>query len=234
MLEFLIPASEISEFTNKLSGAMFEEACMDRVFVYFRRSRCLIALVVIVLLIFFGWPWFKTFNPTPSDEELIDFFYKNRPAIEALVDFYRKGGEIPSKEWNVLRSKSGVKHVSTSGLWVGSDPYVDGKSAFDEYLKLPISERIKKGRELSGLSVILEDGRYMNTLFSVSKELFHAPKPVKIKNGKLVFPEHSGRGGDVSRLLPSLNKFPDPWKDGDCVFRQIENEWFIVMCHLYI
>ncbi|MBW6220669.1 hypothetical protein, partial [Pseudomonas aeruginosa] len=72
---------------------------MDRVFAFFRRSRCLIALVVIVLLVFFGWPWFKTFNPTPSDEELIDFFYENRPAIEALVDFYRKGGEIPSKEW---------------------------------------------------------------------------------------------------------------------------------------
>ncbi|HEH8456256.1 TPA: hypothetical protein SH298_004622 [Pseudomonas aeruginosa] len=168
---------------------------MDRVFAFFRRSRCLIALVVIVLLVFFGWPWFKTFNPTPSDEELIDFFYENRPAIEALVDFYRKGGEIPSKEWNVLRRKSGVGHVGTTGLWIGDDPYVDGKPAFDKYLKLPASERIKKSRALSGLSVIPADKRYMNILFSVSKELFHIPKPVKIEGGRLVFPEHTGRGG---------------------------------------
>ncbi|MDY1584109.1 hypothetical protein [Pseudomonas aeruginosa] len=208
---------------------------MDRVFAFFRRSRCLIALVVIVLLVFFGWPWFKAFNPTPSDEELIDFFYENRPAIEALVDFYRKGGEIPSKEWNVLRRKSGVGHVGTTGLWIGDDPYVDGKPAFDKYLKLPASERIKKSRALSGLSVIPADKRYMNILFSVSKELFHIPKPVKIEGGRLVFPEHTGRGGeDTYRLLPSLNKFPDPWKDGDCVFRQIESEWFISMCHLSI
>ncbi|MCO2079683.1 hypothetical protein [Pseudomonas aeruginosa] len=208
---------------------------MDRVFAFIRRSRYLITLIVIALLVFFGWPWFKTFNPTPSDEELINCFYENRPAIEALVDFYRKGGEIPSKEWSVLRRKSGIGHVDTMGLWVGDDPYVDGKPAFDKYLKLPTSEKIKKSRALSGLNVHPEDKRYVNFPFSVSKRLFYIPKPVKIENGRLVFPEHSGRGReDTCRLLSSLNKFPDPWKDGDCVFRKIESGWFIVICHLSI
>ena len=85
--------------------------------------------------------------------------------------------------------------MGTTGLWIGDDPYVDGKPAFDKYLKLPASERIKKSRALSGLSVIPADKRYMNILFSVSKELFHIPKPVKIEGGRLVFPEHTGRGG---------------------------------------
>ncbi|HHM5003998.1 TPA: hypothetical protein ACRNCM_001598, partial [Pseudomonas aeruginosa] len=107
----------------------------------------------------------------------------------------------------VLQRKAGVWHVNTMGLWVGDDPYVDGKLAFDEYLKLPTSERIKVSRSSRGVNIIIDNKRYVNYIFSVSKRLFHVPKPVKIEGGRLVFPEHTGRGGGIltGYYLRSIN-----------------------------
>lgn len=34
-----------------------------------------------------------------------------------------------------------------------------------------------------------------------------------------------------SRTLPSLNRFPDDWKDYECVYRKLNSQWFIRMCN---
>ncbi|WP_255989897.1 hypothetical protein [Chitinolyticbacter albus] len=34
-----------------------------------------------------------------------------------------------------------------------------------------------------------------------------------------------------ARVLPSLNRIPESWKDFECVYRRIEPQWFIRMCN---
>ena len=36
---------------------------------------------------------------------------------------------------------------------------------------------------------------------------------------------------DMYRVFPSLNHLPNNWKGFECVYRQIEAQWFIRMCN---
>lgn len=90
---------------------------------------------------------------------------------------------------------------------------------------------------------------YRNTVvFGVIwKDYYFFPEIPLVENGKLLNPlsivgknfpgaqfhEKEGVSTHQSseRVLPSLNRLPSNWKGFECVYRQIEPQWFIRMCN---
>ncbi|ANJ66029.1 hypothetical protein A9404_00315 [Halothiobacillus diazotrophicus] len=88
-----------------------------------------------------------------------------------------------------------------------------------------------------------------NTLLfgMIWKDYIFFPEIPRIENGKLLEPlQIVGKGFDdakfhetegvftrqtTNRALPSLNYLPSHWKGFECVYRQIEPQWFIRMCN---
>jgi hypothetical protein len=60
------------------------------------------------------------------------------------------------------------------------------------------------------------------------------PEVPRIENGELLGSmKPNGEYASLwnsSRVLPSLNRLSIPWKQYECVYRQIEPQWFIQMC----
>jgi hypothetical protein len=66
----------------------------------------------------------------------------------------------------------------------------------------------------------------------VWKDLFFIPEIPRIKDGWLIGPATKNRPPSrYRRVLSSLNRFPEKWKDYECVLRQIEPQWFVRMCN---
>ncbi|MFT3960569.1 hypothetical protein [Propionivibrio sp.] len=91
---------------------------------------------------------------------------------------------------------------------------------------------------------------YRNTVvFGVIwKEYYFLPEIPRIENGELFGPlsivgkgfpgphqYHEQEGVATTqyrvRVFPSLNRLPNHWKGFECVYRQIEPQWFIRMCN---
>ncbi|MFH2046160.1 MAG: hypothetical protein ABIK92_13540 [Pseudomonadota bacterium] len=82
---------------------------------------------------------------------------------------------------------------------------------------------------------------------AIWKTYAHIPEIPRIEDGELLWPlTIVGKGAPLTyykeidgvpvsqirkRVLPSLNKFPEQWRDYECVYRQIETQWFIRMCN---
>ena len=96
----------------------------------------------------------------------------------------------------------------------------------------------------------MDDSSYRrNTLLFgvIWKDYYFFPEVPRVENGVLLGPLsivgkglrgsrfHEKEGvattQDRDRVLPSLNSFPPDWKDFECVYRQIEPQWFIRMCN---
>lgn len=93
------------------------------------------------------------------------------------------------------------------------------------------------------------DRHYRNTVVHgvIWKQYVFFPEVPRIENGKLLSPLsivgkkfpgaqiHEMEGVATSqqkyRVLPTLNRLPSHWKGFECVYRQIEPQWFIRMCN---
>jgi hypothetical protein len=66
---------------------------------------------------------------------------------------------------------------------------------------------------------------------NIRKDYYFFPEAPRIENDELLGPmKADGEYSYSYRVLPSLNRFPIPWKPYECVYRQIEPQWFIRMC----
>lgn len=79
------------------------------------------------------------------------------------------------------------------------------------------------------------------------KDYYFIPEIPRIEDGKLLDPlrvvgkrfpraqfhekERVATHQTWSKVLPSLNYLPRDWKDFECVYRQIEPQWFLRMCN---
>jgi hypothetical protein len=67
---------------------------------------------------------------------------------------------------------------------------------------------------------------------SVWKDFFFFPEIPRIEDGWIISPAQKNRPPSrYSRVLPSLDRFPYPWKIFECVYRQVEPHWFLRMCN---
>ena len=65
----------------------------------------------------------------------------------------------------------------------------------------------------------------------INKSYCHFPEAPKIEGGSLLGPiQKDGRAGYNRRAVASLNRFPMNWKAGSCVYRRVDEHWFLRMC----
>jgi hypothetical protein len=67
---------------------------------------------------------------------------------------------------------------------------------------------------------------------SVWKDYLHFPEPPRIEDGCLLGPMLAdGRYMYKKRAFSSLNYYPWRWKEYECVYRPIDEHWFIRLCN---
>lgn len=198
--------------------------------------------VIAVLIILWG-----RHNPLPNDEFYIRHFELNRAEIEALVYEYRHRVERGRGPW--VRQDENRKRLVAAGLrqigetfpmWT-SRPYsrlfyrrLLQDDAFREAECGQLLQRCHsiivdvgaEGNEKEGFALIL-----LGSGFSlVQKTLVYFPVVPRVEEGRLLLPVHTYPVDDSSRLFESLDDTPPDWSRGECVYRMIEQKWFIRFC----
>jgi len=182
-------------------------------------------------------------NPLPSDEEMIAHFYAHRADFEELVRRYREYDRPSDKDTSFwykegdtldLYKRASILDVEFSAPVWFTFPYTLGTA-------IEVEERMKKdGRSLfhkyGALSISLsprQKYRIITPRYTVIwKNFYFFPEEPRIKDGKLFWPLNiKGNYSKQRRTFPSLNRFPNQWKDFECVYRKIESHWFLSMCN---
>lgn len=191
------------------------------------------------------------FNPFPSDEKMIAHFQAHRSEFEALVEKYKAFNprlgtgvfyDLPGvKE---LKQKAAIRWVSDAGAtWFPSPYSAEASREFDTQRRKPgfFSSESHPYKNKSIEFSMLEQplGRSYRTIWLPSiwfsrwawKDYFYFPEVPKIEKGRLWYPvtPHGNSTGSY-RAYDSLNYYPFWWRMGECVYRQFEPHWFLIMC----
>lgn len=207
---------------------------------------------ILTVLSLGGLLYWWHYNPLPSDEAMIGHLQAHRAEIEELVQGYRVwewSAAAPSwyalPEIKALMEKAGVRYVTDIGPVWHPDPY--STEAAKQFHSLLLAGKILNLNPYSSIDVELKNpkrprGHFANVLLStgpalIFKELVYFPEVAKIEGENLWFATSVSYVGkelkgfnSKHRIFPSLNDYPDNWKKGECVYRQIDTHWFIYMC----
>lgn len=202
--------------------------------------------VRIMLLICGLWYWWH-YNPLPSDEKMIAHFQAHRAEIEELVKRFQEWEPSVVSNWHglpknkALMKMAGVKDVSARDIW-HPNPY-SKEEAREFWNKRSAMIRSKELSINSYASVAVEliDERQPERHFArvltssgsrwIFKELVFIPEIARIEGENLWFPAHVFFGvTEKKRIFSTLNEYPSHWIKGECVYRQFEAHWFIIMC----
>ena len=188
-------------------------------------------------------------NPSLSDEEMIARFYAHRAEIEELVKRYRNwepSERTPNwlipPENKALMEKARVRRVSDQIPVWPPNPY--SIEAAKQFHSLIWSGKIKNLKPYSSIGVDLVDEMYPQKYSGsalvlagwkvIFKGLVYFPEIPKIENEKFWWPVDGRKGyWRADRVFSTLNDYPPDWKAGECVYRQLEAQWFIYMCVSY-
>ncbi len=201
-------------------------------------------------LYYFFWIW----NPLPSDEAMIENFNAHRADFVEVVRRYReydrsadKSHSFWFKEGDTLQlyKRAGIDSIDDTALrpWLPNPYSAQTAKAVDEEIRNAKSFqifhkygalRITPARSPRFFSPENTNHYRWNGLVhgSLWKDYYFFPEVPRIENDELLGPIRSD--GDYSfraRVFASLNRLPPQWKDFECVYRQIEPQWFIRMCN---
>ncbi|AFM24975.1 hypothetical protein [Desulfomonile tiedjei] len=185
------------------------------------------------------------FRPLPSDEEMIANFQDHRTEFERLVWIYQQDSRvpvefnslIPTPEINTIMRRVNVSSVSADGYqWIPPDPY----SRDIDIIKRKSPKCFQRGgylhydaqsRKLSGVLLGYTYGKKITIEGNlISKKYYYIPFVPKVTNRNLSFPTTPMAG--YNRITESLNNYPQEFGQYDCLYKQIEPHWFIVMCRI--
>jgi len=183
----------------------------------------------------------------PSDESMIKHFHKHREDFEKMVKIFRYDFSvpfdapsqclIPSPEVQSIMERSGIDALcADSDYWIPPDPY-EKNARFNT--------KETSYRENRAIEFIFERGylRRMDGNFTlVRKYYLYIPvipitiderRTFKLSDGKEVYADGLlKRPIEIHFLYKSLSDYPSIFMPGECVYRRIEPQWFIGMCHL--
>ena len=205
---------------------------------------------VVAAVYYSLWIW----NPLPSDEQMIENFKANRADFVEVVRRYRnyprpsdKDTSFWYKEGDTLEiyKRAGIDRIDYSTPIWSPNPYSIDTAKKAKHIN------IQKGYDAhhyyGALKIVpattprinhpeqSDDRSYRrNTLLHgvIWKDYYFFPEVPRIENGDLLGPiNHNGKYSYRSRVLPTLNRLPNHWKDFECVYRQVEPQWFLRMCN---
>lgn len=196
-------------------------------------------------LYYFLWIW----NPLTSDDEMITNFKAHRADFVEVARRYRDYDRSTDKDHSFwfkdgdtldIYKRAGIDSIDYSTpIWL-PEPYLTS-TAKQEKSMIGYAFSYKYGalRITPARSPRLyspeNTNRYRwNGLVygSLWKDYYFFPEAPRVENGELLGPIRSdGTYSFRDRVLPSLDSFPPHWKDFECVYRQIEPQWFLRMCN---
>lgn len=201
-----------------------------------------VALIITLLILAGLWlsrylfvnspPW--RVNTLPPDEELIAHFYKHRADIEELVRRYRSYVPPPGKqhhEWTTLGDtpeifkRAGVKRlIEVLPMWLPNSYSVEARQRDGG-----IVADWRKEATYRALAIRPLDTRFYHNV--VWKDLVFIPIIPRIENGVMLGPvDKHGMNVMNLRVVPTLNNEPPDVDRDTCALRQIEPQWFVMMC----
>ncbi|MCL2790733.1 MAG: hypothetical protein FWD79_08825 [Desulfobulbus sp.] len=154
--------------------------------------------------------------------------------------------------------RAGIKYISQTYRWY-PDPY-SIKTAQEDFYRIHNGDfTMYRNAKYCELKIVIEPEKkyrkmrmiYVQNdirLFTVWKDFVNIPEIPRVENGFLLDPpqivspkvspnaqyhENENVYTDQSRrrVLPSLNTIPEQWRVYECVYRQIEPQWFLRMCN---
>lgn len=204
---------------------------------------------------FFYW-YLWIWNPLPSDEQMIANFKAHRADFVEAVRRYRDYPRQPDKDTSFwfkegdtleLYKRAGIDGIDHSAL----NPYLPNPYSIETAIL--VGEKTRNAKDFMiffryGVLRIKpastpridhpyqsdDSGYRRNTLVYnvIWKDYYFFPEVPLIENGELLGPvNQKGEYTYRLRVFPSLNNFPNHWKDFECVYRQIEPQWFLRMCN---
>jgi hypothetical protein len=195
------------------------------------RGRVAVAAMVVSLILM--QPSVYSAGDLPSDSELIAHFKTHRADFSELVAMYQKygstgRGEAENQRYAELLKRAGLTFLSEDGVIWLPDPYS--------------IEAAEKARAMNPFRAYAHHGVILRTdkltprlRVLVWKDYFYVPVVPRIEQGRLWWPR-SPYSGDVhrsARVFDSLDVYPADWsqrRPAECVFRQIEPQWFLRLC----
>lgn len=190
-------------------------------------------------------------NPLPRDEQMIENFKAHRSdfveAVRRYRDYPRLSGKDTSrwyKEGDTLEiyKRAGIDRIDYSTpIWLPNPYSIEAAKRADSLVGFAYSYKYGALKIVPATTPRIkhpdqsdDSGYRRNTLIHcvIWKDYYYFPETPRIKNGELLGPvDQNGKHSFRSRVLPSLNRLPVPWKDFECVYRQIEPQWFLRMCN---
>lgn len=195
--------------------------------------------------------WVYIYNPLISDEEMIAHFNEHREEFRELVRRYRYFEVMPgmdastgwleesdTKELMDSISVYGVTYLMSS--WP-PDPYsedrMERQSALRKELGFSGYNRRYGLLKLRFLSGTRSRNRARENTFAygvIWKDFVFFPEPPWVEGGWMYFPKtHPGDRGKkrVNKVFQSLDVIPKDWRPYSCVYRRLEERWFLRMCN---
>ncbi|MDR3054117.1 MAG: hypothetical protein LBU53_01760 [Zoogloeaceae bacterium] len=215
--------------------------------------------VLVVALFAFAYYVLLVRTGLPEDEEMIAYFQAHRSDIEELVRRYRSfeqprtdaegrkpDGKPDWKKWDwslqgdtqKLLKKTGIERIDFLALnpWLPNPYSLESARKLDALIEDPRDKTFSVFFKYGMLRIERnprQKYRTGNIIYGVLwKEIIFVPEVPRIENGWLLGPlNNKGRYSFQSRVFSSLNRIPPRWESFECVFRQIEPNWFLTMCN---
>ncbi len=184
-------------------------------------------------------------NPLPPDEKYIEIFQTHRADLETMIKAYYAAPAAylwdHSPEMQKIKKRAGIYRIVEDGYWKPDLYSVEAQRKLLQFDDVKTREGRFALRQFKALEIEIADShgfesspRYPSSSF-VLKNLLYIPTVPKTSNGKLWPPVSPPQSQDeyersAERLLPSLTSYPDNWQHSECVYRQLEPQWFIKMC----
>ncbi len=203
--------------------------------------------VIAAALFYYLW----IVNPLPSDEQMIENFKAHRADFVEAVRRYRNYPRLPNKDTSrwykegdtlEIYKRAGIDRIYYSTpIWLPNPYSIETAKCADSLVGFAYSYKYGALKIVSATTPRInhpdqsdDSGYRRNTLLHgvIWKDYYYFPEVPRIENGYLHGPIYpNGNFSFCSRVLPSLNRLPFPWKDFECVYRQIEPQWFLCMCN---
>jgi hypothetical protein len=196
------------------------------------------------------------YNPLPSDESMIRNFKEHRADFVEAVRRYREYPRPNDKDTSLwfeegdtleVYRKAGISRIKYwTPIWFPNPYSKETYRKIEEERKdhigfglsykygalkiVPATPQTKQGARWDWAN---DRAFRKSTIIRgvIWKDYNFFPEPPRIENGKLLGPVgHTGEYIFQDRVLSSLNHIPPNWKDFECVFRQLEPQWFLRLC----
>jgi hypothetical protein len=175
------------------------------------------------------------FRPLPSDDEMIANYYDNKDDFEKLVRIYYTdplNRFYGSKTMSTPEVKAIMRRVKVAALtgdldfWVPPDPY--DEKARDRIIRSGELQKYRDGIHFRYVHKRVTVG--IEKFDEVHKYYYYAPMIPKRKYYRDDPPDVLLTPTQYHRLYKSLDRWPADLHPPDCIFRQIDLQWFIMLC----